>query len=54
MWLDGAAVGALTTTSANLGAAPVGAMQIGETQTGRTYDVLLDDAAFGTSRIGVS
>jgi len=29
-------------------------VQIGETTTGRTYDVVFDDAAFGTSRLGVS
>src|SRR5205807_1886460 len=27
-------------------------MQIGEVQSGRTYDVLFDDAAFGTARLG--
>ena len=52
VWLDGAAVPALTTTSANLGTAPVGVFQVGETQTGRIYDLLLDDVAFGTSRLG--
>jgi hypothetical protein len=54
VWLDGSAVPALTTsTGANLGSAAVGGLQIGETQTGRTYDVLYDDAAFGTSRLGL-
>ena len=34
-------------------AAPVGRLQIGETQTtGQTYDVVFDDAAFGTARLG--
>ena len=31
---------------------PGGAVQIGETQTAQTYDVVYDDAAFGTSRRG--
>lgn len=34
--------------------APAGAMQIGETQTGRSYDVVFDDAAFATDRMGTS
>jgi chitodextrinase len=52
VWLDGVAVAALTGPM-NLGTAPTGGFQIGETTTGRTYDVVLDDAAFSTSRIGV-
>ena len=39
-------------TTVDTGTSPVGALQIGETQTGRTYDVVFDDAAFGTSRLG--
>ena len=45
---------ALTATGLNLGVNSVGGLQIGETTTARTYDVLFDDAAFNTSRIGVS
>jgi hypothetical protein len=52
VWLDGAIVGDLSTTTANLGATPVGRFQIGEVQTGRTYNVVFDDAAFATVRIG--
>jgi hypothetical protein len=52
VWLDGAPASALGLTI-NLGTAPVGAFQIGETTTARTYDVVFDDAAFGTARIGL-
>ncbi len=51
VWLDGVAVSALSFTT-NLGTAPVGQFQIGDVQTGRTYDVIYDDAAFGTQRVG--
>ncbi len=51
VWADGARVDALSSTT-NLGTTPVGKMQIGEVQSGRTYDVVFDDAAFGTSRVG--
>ncbi len=51
VWLDNALVSDLSIT-VDTGTTPVGAMQIGETQTGRTYDVVFDDAAFGTSRLG--
>ena len=36
----------------NTGTSPVAAFQIGEVQTAQTYDVVYDDAAFGTSRLG--
>ena len=36
----------------NLGTSPVTEFQIGEVQSARTYDVVFDDAAFGTQRIG--
>jgi hypothetical protein len=52
IWLDNSLVGALSSTGIDTGGAPIGAMQIGETQTGRTYDVVFDAAAFGTSRLG--
>ena len=51
VWLDGVRVDALSSTT-NLGTTAVGKLQIGEVQTGRTYDVVFDDAAFGTSRVG--
>jgi hypothetical protein len=53
VWVDGVSVPALTSTSVTFGAGPVGIFQIGETQTGRTYDVLFDDVAVGTGRIGL-
>jgi len=51
VWLDGVAISSLSFTT-NLGTAPVGQLQIGEVQSSRTYDVVYDDVAFGTSRIG--
>jgi hypothetical protein len=51
VWLDGSPVNALSFMT-NLGTAPVGRLQIGEVQSGRTYDVVFDDAAFATQRIG--
>jgi hypothetical protein len=53
VWVDGVSVAALTSTSVTLGAGPVGVLQIGETQTGRTYDVVFDDVAVSSSRIGI-
>jgi acid phosphatase type 7 len=41
--LNGAAVPALTTTTANLGTTPVGRIQLGENLTGRVYDFSYDD-----------
>ena len=52
LWLDNSMVDALSSTSIDVGLTPVGAMQIGETQSGRSYDVVFDDAAFGTSWLG--
>ena len=52
VWLDGVRVDALSSTTANLGTTPVGRVQIGDVQTGRTYDVVYDDVAFGTTRVG--
>jgi hypothetical protein len=52
VWLDGALVADLSGSAVDLGTVPVGQFQIGETQTTRTYDVVFDDAAFSTSRIG--
>lgn len=54
IWLDDSMVDALSNTAVDIGAAPVGTFQIGETQSGRTYDVVFDDAAFGTARVGPS
>ena len=52
IWLDGTRVGDVSFAATSLGAAPVTEFQIGEVQSGRTYDVVFDDAAFGTQRIG--
>lgn len=51
VWLDGVLISALSSTT-NLGTAAVGRLQIGDAQTGRTYNVIYDDAAFGTQRLG--
>jgi hypothetical protein len=53
VWLDGAAVPDLTFAAIDLGTAPIGVIQIGDTTTTGTWDVLFDDAAFSTSRIGI-
>ena len=53
VWLDNVLIGDLSAVgTTNLGTAPVGQFQIGEAQTGRTYDVVFDDAAFGSARLG--
>jgi chitodextrinase len=52
VWLDGTLVGDISSTAVDVGATPVGGVQIGETQTGRTYDVVLDDVAVATGRLG--
>jgi hypothetical protein len=53
VWLDGAAVPDLTRTGVNVGTAAIGSMQIGDTANG-TWDIVFDDAGFGTSRLGVA
>ena len=52
IWLDNHYVADLSATGLNTGSGPIASMQIGEVQAGRTYDVIFDDAAFGTSRLG--
>jgi len=53
VWLDGVLVPALSSVGGlDVGTAPVGQLQIGEVQSGRIYDVVFDDAAFATGRIG--
>jgi len=53
VWLDNVRIADLSNVgAANLGNAAVGQLQVGETQTARTYDVVFDDAAFGTGRLG--
>jgi hypothetical protein len=52
IWLDGTLVSDISFATTNLGTAPISEFQIGEAQTGRTYDVVFDDAAFGSQRIG--
>ncbi len=53
VWLDGAPVPDLTRSGANLGGVPIGVLQIGDTNNSGTWDVVFDDAAFGTGRLGV-
>jgi hypothetical protein len=52
VWLDGTPLTDISSAMTNLGTSPITEFQIGEVQTGRTYDVVFDDAAFGTQRIG--
>ena len=52
IWVDGTRMADVSSTLTNLGTAAITEFQIGEVQTARTYDVVLDDAAFGTQRIG--
>jgi chitodextrinase len=52
VWYDDTLVGSLSSTSVDVGNAPVGGMQIGETQQQRTYDITFDDAAFATDLLG--
>jgi chitodextrinase len=54
VWLDGTAVPDLTFPSIDLGTAPIGVLQVGDSATSGTWDVVFDDAAFGTSRLGAS
>src|SRR5206468_1859724 len=42
----------LTFSSTNLGTAAMGVLQVGDNTTSGTWDVVLDDAAFATSRLG--
>jgi len=51
VWLDGVRINTLSSTT-NLGTTAIGRMQIGDAQTGRTYNLVYDDAAFGTQRVG--
>ena len=52
VWLDNERIAGLSSASVNTGTSLVAAFQIGEVQTAQTYDVVYDDAAFGTSRLG--
>lgn len=52
VWLDGARLADLSNDAVDVGSSRVGALQIGEVQAGLTYDVVFDDVAFGTGRIG--
>lgn len=55
VWLDGAPVAGLTGLTVSFGVTGIGSLQVGDTQastsTGR--DIVFDDAAFGTSRLGL-
>jgi hypothetical protein len=52
VWLDGTRVADISSALTTLGTSPITEFQIGEVQSGRTYDVVFDDAAFGSQRIG--
>ena len=55
VWLDGAPVAALSSSSVDVGSTPVGVVQIGDTAgngTGTGWDIGYDDVAFSTSRLG--
>jgi len=53
VWLDGVLVPDLSSTAVDIGIAAIGVMQIGDTATSTTgWDIIFDDAAFGTSRLG--
>ncbi|HEX4777164.1 MAG TPA: metallophosphoesterase, partial [Acidimicrobiia bacterium] len=52
IWLDNTLVTDLSGAGVDVGTAPVGQLQIGEVQTALTYDVVFDDVAFGTARLG--
>ncbi len=54
VWLDGAPVPDLTFASFDVGTLPITSMQVGDTSTSVTWHIAFDDAAFGTSRLGVS
>ncbi len=54
VWLDGSQIGSLSSQAVNTGTAAVAAMQIGDVQAGKAGGVAFDDAAFGTSRLGVA
>ena len=51
VWLDGVRIAGLSNASTAVTAAAIGQVQIGDTATG-AWDVVLDDAAFGTNRLG--
>ncbi|MCM8749281.1 hypothetical protein NET02_08995 [Thermomicrobiaceae bacterium CFH 74404] len=48
IWYDGTKV---VSAAENFGTNPIGRIQLGENSTGRTYDVIFDDVAAGTSFI---
>ena len=52
VWLDGTRIADISSSMTTLGTSPITEFQIGEVQSGRTYDVVFDDAAFGSQRIG--
>jgi len=52
VYLDGSAIPALSSTSANLGTSNVAAVWIGENQANRTYDLLYDDVKAADGYIG--
>ena len=54
VWLDNVKINDLSLGAQNWGTTAIGKVQIGEVQTGRIYNVIFDDAAFDTLRIGLA
>ncbi len=55
VWLDGGLVADLSSSAIDVGSSPIGTLQVGDTAsngTGTGWDVVFDDAGFGTSRLG--
>jgi hypothetical protein len=55
VWLDGVLVPDLSSTAIDIGTSAIGVLQVGDTATSTTgWDIVFDDAAFGTDRLGPS
>jgi hypothetical protein len=52
VWFDGDRVNTLSCTT-SVEPTTIGRLLLGEVQSGRSYGTAMDDAAFGTQRIGV-
>jgi len=51
VWLNGARIDALSTTTASLGTTAIGRIQLGENVAGRSYDFAYDDVVADTSYV---
>ena len=52
VWLDGVLISSLSGPLPGATPASTNEFQVGDTNTSRTYDIVWDDAAYGTSRLG--